>query len=142
MTAGPPALNFGGACPSNLNRSAAQPNVVSRWHSPKVGGWGAGLVFVLLSLLGTTRISAQTKPTIVGSKKFTESYVLGEIAKKLLVDNGVPAEHKQGMGATIILWQALTSGAIDLYPEYTGTISEEILKSKEPLTLDSMRSVL
>lgn len=68
--------------------------------------------------------------------------MLGEIARKLLEDGGFKVEHKQGMGATIILWQALTSGAIDMYPEYTGTISEEILKSKSPLSSDQMRAEL
>ena len=38
------------------------------------------------------------------------------------------------MGGTIILWQALSGGQIDLYPEYTGTIGEEILKTKERLS--------
>jgi len=65
---------------------------------------------------------------IVGSKRFTESYVLGEIAKKALLDAGLKVEHKQGMGATAIVWGALKTGGITLYPEYTGTISEEILK--------------
>ncbi len=81
------------------------------------------------------------KPVIVGSKKFTESYVLGEIAKRALTNAGVTAEHRQGMGGTIILWQALRAGQIDLYPEYTGTISEEILKDRN-VTLDEMRSAL
>ncbi len=39
-----------------------------------------------------------------------------------------------GMGGTIILWQALRGGQIDVYPEYTGTIGEEILKTKQPLS--------
>jgi osmoprotectant transport system permease protein len=64
----------------------------------------------------------------VGSKKFTESYVLGEIAKKVLTDAGFTVEHRQGIGATGIVWSALKGGDITFYPEYTGTISEEILK--------------
>lgn len=64
----------------------------------------------------------------VGSKKFTESYVLGEIAKRVLTDAGFTVEHKQGMGATAIVWNALQQGSIDLYPEYTGTVTEELLK--------------
>jgi osmoprotectant transport system permease protein len=68
---------------------------------------------------------------VVGSKAFTESYILGDLAKNLLSKAGVsPLEHKVGMGKTIILWQALTSGNIDVYPEYTGTIASEILKLK------------
>ncbi len=66
---------------------------------------------------------------IVGSKKFTESYVVAEIAKRSLEKAGVKAEHRQGMGGTIILWEALRGGGIDAYPEYTGTIAEEILKT-------------
>jgi osmoprotectant transport system permease protein len=79
---------------------------------------------------------------IVGSKKFTESYVLGEIAKRILVDGGIPAEHRQGMGGTIILWQALQGGQIDAYPEYSGTIATEILKRDPDTPLDEIRRSL
>src|ERR1700736_350363 len=78
--------------------------------------------------------SLPAKPVVVGSKKFTESYVLGEIAKRSLSDAGIPVEHRQGMGGTIILWEALRTGQIDVYPEYTGTITEEILKSSRSLS--------
>jgi osmoprotectant transport system permease protein len=79
---------------------------------------------------------------VVGSKRFTESYVLGEIAQRALQGGGVAASHRQGMGGTIILWEALKSNQIALYPEYTGTISEEILKSKTPLSAAAMREKL
>ncbi|MGC2627769.1 MAG: glycine betaine ABC transporter substrate-binding protein [Candidatus Udaeobacter sp.] len=81
-------------------------------------------------------------PVVIGSKKFTESYVLGEIAKRSLNDAGIPAEHRQGMGGTIILWEALRGGQIDAYPEYTGTIATEILKSDSTLSLDQIRNAL
>ena len=64
----------------------------------------------------------------VGSKRFTESYILGEIVRQSLERAGVPARHQQGLGNTGILEQALASGAVDVYPEYTGTIVREILK--------------
>jgi osmoprotectant transport system permease protein len=67
-------------------------------------------------------------PVVVGSKRFTESYVLGEIVRQTLVAQGIAAEHRQGLGNTGILEQALTSGAVDVYPEYTGTIVRELLK--------------
>jgi len=79
---------------------------------------------------------------VIGSKKFTESYVLGEIAKRTLTDAGIPAEHRQGMGGTIILWEALRGGQIDAYPEYTGTIATEILKSDSSVSLDQIRDSL
>jgi len=83
----------------------------------------------------TMSISAQTRVK-VGSKKFTESYVLGEIAKRQLSDAGITVEHRQGMGGTIILWQALRGGQIDVYPEYTGTITQEVLKRSDPTRVD------
>jgi len=85
---------------------------------------------------------ASDNPVTIGSKKFTESYVLGEIAKRTLNDAGIPAEHRQGMGGTIILWQALRGRQIDAYPEYTGTIAQEILKTDRKLSLNEIREAL
>lgn len=68
------------------------------------------------------------EPIVVGSKRFTESYVLGEIVRETLQRQGVAAQHKQGLGNTGILEAALASGAVDVYPEYTGTIVRELLK--------------
>ena len=67
-------------------------------------------------------------PVVVGSKRFTESYVLGEVVRQQLLQAGVAATHKPGLGNTAILEQALASGAVDVYPEYTGTIVRELLK--------------
>jgi len=65
----------------------------------------------------------------VGSKRFTESYILGEILKQTAEGAGAtPAIHSQGLGNTAIVLNALTTGSIDVYPEYTGTIAKEILK--------------
>jgi osmoprotectant transport system permease protein len=63
----------------------------------------------------------------VGSKIFTEGVILGEIATQTLVAAGVPAVHRRELGGTQVLWKALRAGEIDVYPEYTGTIREEIL---------------
>src|SRR5262249_44781168 len=86
--------------------------------------------------------SSSAANVAIGSKKFTESYVLGEIAKRTLTDAGIAAEHRQGMGGTIILWEALRGGQIDAYPEYTGTIATEILKSDSNVSLDQIRTSL
>jgi osmoprotectant transport system permease protein len=86
--------------------------------------------------------SVSANPIIIGSKKFTESYVLGEIAQRALNDAGVAAEHRQGMGGTIILWQALRGGQIDAYPEYTGTIAQEILRNGNQLSFQEIRDAL
>lgn len=63
----------------------------------------------------------------VGSKVFTESVILGEIVAGLASSAGARAAHRQQLGGTRIVWNALLAGEIDVYPEYTGTIREEIL---------------
>ena len=95
-----------------------------------------------LFLICATALSANPKPVVIGSKKFTESYVLGEIAKRTLSDAGISVEHRQGMGGTIILWEALRTGQIDIYPEYTGTITQEILKRTDQLTFEQIANEL
>jgi len=97
-------------------------------------------IALLLSLVATSAFAVD--PIVIGSKKFTESYVLGEIAKTVLERAGFSVQERAGMGGTIILWQALSGGQIDLYPEYTGTIGEEILKTKEQLSEEAMRQAL
>lgn len=92
----------------------------------------------VVALLICQTICAWAGPTVIGSKKFTESYVLGEIASRVLNGAGVPAEHRQGMGGTIILWQAVRGGQIDAYPEYTGTIAQEILKRSDSMTFEQI----
>src|SRR5438093_9908763 len=75
----------------------------------------------------TAAIAASTLN--VGSKRFTESYILGEIIKQSAQAAGeATATHSQGLGNTAIVLNALTTGSIDIYPEYTGTIAKEILK--------------
>ncbi|HEX9102622.1 MAG TPA: glycine betaine ABC transporter substrate-binding protein, partial [Polyangia bacterium] len=70
-----------------------------------------------------------SRPLVVGSKKFTESVLLGELATRLLVDGGVPARHEAQLGGTRVLWDALGAGRIDVYAEYTGTLCQEILRT-------------
>jgi osmoprotectant transport system permease protein len=70
-----------------------------------------------------------SRPLVVGSKKFTESVLLGELLTRLLVDGGVPARHEAQLGGTRVLWDALLAGQVDVYPEYTGTLCQEILHS-------------
>ncbi len=64
----------------------------------------------------------------IGSKRFTESYILGEIIKQAAEQTGeAKVIYASGLGNTGIAFAALEDGAIDLYPEYTGTIAQEIL---------------
>ena len=65
---------------------------------------------------------------VVGSKRFTESYILGEVIAQTARQSGAAAEHRQGLGNSAVVVEALKTGAIDVYPEYLGTIEREILK--------------
>jgi glycine betaine/choline ABC-type transport system substrate-binding protein len=58
---------------------------------------------------------------VVGSKAFTESIILAEITCAWLEENGVPVDRRFYLGATNISFEAIRSGAVDIYPEYTGT---------------------
>jgi osmoprotectant transport system permease protein len=78
----------------------------------------------------------------VGSKRFTESYILAEIAVQSALAAGGQAVHRPGMGNTTILAEALRNDAIDVYPEYTGTIAREILKAERDLTLGELNARL
>lgn len=70
---------------------------------------------------------AADEPVSIGSKTFTESVILGEIIANLVQETGAEARHRAGLGGTRLLWDALLAGEIDIYPEYTGTITHEIL---------------
>jgi osmoprotectant transport system permease protein len=91
--------------------------------------------FLLLLLLVVLQANADTVK--VGSKRFTESYILGEILAR-----AAGGLHRAGLGNTAILYEALRSGAVDVYPEYTGTIAREILKTDENLDLAALNARL
>jgi osmoprotectant transport system permease protein len=76
-------------------------------------------------LLASGPLCAQ--PLVIGSKEFTESVILGEIATQLLQSGGIEAIHRRELGGTRILWSALERGDIDAYPDYTGTVLTELL---------------
>ena len=99
----------------------------------------------LASLSVLAGVSCRSTPgeVRVGSKKFTESVVLGEIATRVIRGADVPAVHRAQLGGTQILWHALLAGEIDLYPEYTGTIREDILRGTPAgATDDALRARL
>jgi osmoprotectant transport system permease protein len=78
----------------------------------------------------------------IGSKKFTESVLLGEMARLLAQDSGARVLHRKELGGTRVLWEALLAGEIDAYPEYTGTIVKEILGGTAPAGIDDLRAAL
>jgi osmoprotectant transport system permease protein len=93
------------------------------------------LLIIVLAFAATS--SAAAENVKVGSKRFTESYILGE-----LLARAAGGEHKPGLGNTAILYEALKNGAVDVYPEYTGTIAREILETEESLDLVQLNARL
>ena len=67
----------------------------------------------------------------VGTKNFNESYLLGEIMAQLLEVEGFEVERKFGLGGTLVCYESLLNGEIDIYVEYTGTIAQVILKEQD-----------
>lgn len=94
--------------------------------------------FFLLGCLGAPQ--ARSDETIrIASKNFGESYLLSEIAAQLLEARGFTVRRQLGLGGTLICYGALFNDQIDVYIEYTGTITQAILKSPTPLELPQIR---
>ena len=86
-------------------------------------------VLIAIVLTAFSSVSTASETMRVGSKRFPESYILGEIVTQLAASVGeASVSHDEGLGSTGIVAAALESGAIDIYAEYTGTIRREILR--------------
>ena len=95
---------------------------------------------LVLALSGARPVTADGT-LVVGSKKFTESVVLGELIAHALRDAGSAAEHQADLGGTRVLFSARERGDIDAYAEYTGTLRLELLGDAS-LDEDGMRAAL
>ena len=101
-------------------------------------------LFCVLVLLAAVAGAQAVEPLRIGSKRFTESYILAHLMARQVQGatasspSPVAPEIRQGLGNTAIVYEALRSGGIDLYPEYAGTIALEILKSPTPLDTREM----
>ena len=101
----------------------------------------AVLLFYVCAAFGAD--SSGTAKLRIGSKRFTESYILAHVMAQVATPPSASApEIRQGLGNTAIVYEALRSGSIDLYPEYAGTIVLEILKSPDPMNLEAMNKAL
>ncbi|MDI3270134.1 MAG: glycine betaine ABC transporter substrate-binding protein [Bacillota bacterium] len=86
--------------------------------------WAAGC--------GSSAGSGQT--LTVGSKQFTESIILGEMAAQLVEKKmGIPVKRKLNLGGTLVVYQALTQGEIDFYVDYDGTAYQVQLQITDPI---------
>jgi osmoprotectant transport system permease protein len=92
----------------------------------------------LAALALCVAFAAHAEALRVGSKRFTESYILAEIVAQTAGD----AVHRPGLGNTGIVFAALKAGAIDVYPEYSGTIAREILRLEGDADLAALNRAL
>jgi osmoprotectant transport system permease protein len=101
----------------------------------------AGLMLAVGLLLVAGESRPDPRAIMVGSKNFTEGVVLGELVRAL-ASTETPAEHRQALGGTRLVFNALVSGEIDVYAEYTGTLTHEILAQQQPESREEIREIL
>lgn len=82
----------------------------------------------IAAVLSLTQPAASAETIKIGSKAFTEQFILAHMYAALLENAGYKVERKINLGGTLIAQQALMNGDIDLYPEYTGTALTAVLK--------------
>jgi glycine betaine/choline ABC-type transport system substrate-binding protein len=93
-----------------------------------------GKVFTvtLIALLGIAACGGGEKKVVIGSKEFTEQVILREMMAALIEGNSDIRAEQKFLGGTLICFNSLQNGQIDLYAEYTGTALTEILKQEVP----------
>jgi len=99
-----------------------------------------GAIALLLAALAAGPVHARER-VVVGSKAFPESWILGEALTTMARSAGCDAIHRANLGGTEIVAAAARSGAIDVYPEYTGTLREVLLHAPNS-TNDEVRALL
>ena len=104
---------------------------------------GTGAALALLTVLAPGAAMGAPGVIRVGSKSFTESYILAEIVAQVVEEVGeARPERRFGLGGTGITYRALEQGAIDVYPEYTGTLARVIVKDPSLETTQGLRERL
>jgi osmoprotectant transport system permease protein len=121
-------------------RSTPAPGIVFR--APHRRAVAIRVLVLFIATIALAGIGSASTPVTVGSKAFPESWILGEALSSLMRSRGVEVTHRSNLGGTEIVDQALESGSVDVYPEYTGTILEVILKSPSRPSLEEMRAEL
>lgn len=127
------------------------PLGTGNWHGDtgsmtrRLPAFAASCLAALLAAVSSLALAAPSPDDTlrVGSKRFTESYILAQVlAQTAAPHTPTPPSVLQGLGNTAIVYEALRSGSIDLYPEYVGTISQEILKGDAAMTTQAMNAAL
>ena len=99
-------------------------------------------IVLVLVIAGLAPVPRRTPQVRIGSKKFTESVILGEMMRLLVEDARLEVVHYRELGGTRIVFDSLVSGEIDVYPEYTGTITAEIFAGQSAHDEATIRELL
>ncbi len=92
-------------------------------------------VAIVIGLIAAGAGAAASKPTVtIGTKNFTEQYVLGQLYKQALEAKGYKVVYKENIGSSELIDAALKSGKINFYPEYDGVIVTDLAKKPFPKT--------
>ena len=99
-------------------------------------------VAAFLGVFARAGLATATSPKAiqVASKAFAESVILAEMVTELERSQGLEVEHRAGLGGTRLVWDALISGSVDVYPEYTGTLLDEIFSAEAAVRAPSSES--
>jgi len=118
------------------NTSSALPDkaaaLLLRVHSNDMSLSFSGKIFLALMLL--VQGCGSSDHIVVASKNFSENVLLGEVIAQKLESHGFKVDRRLNLGSTFLCHQALASGGIDIYPEYTGTALTAVLN--QPVVRD------
>ena len=102
------------------------------------------IIMLAISLIGAAapRVEAAARPVVIGCKDDVEGQVLAEIMAQLLEDRGYTVDRRFSLGGTLICFEALKNGSIDVYPEYSGTLERAILQLNGAASHARMRELV
>ncbi|MGD9722539.1 MAG: glycine betaine ABC transporter substrate-binding protein [Pirellulales bacterium] len=100
------------------------------------------LLGIALLAAGLTPLPRRTVDVRVASKKFTEGVILGDMLAAVIQARGLDVAHYRELGGTRTVFDALAAGEIDAYPEYDGTLTQEIFATQKVADPRALRSLL
>ena len=100
------------------------------------------ILLFLFSGTASSQATDSSRAYTIGSKNFNENYILGEIISQLLEDSGFTVDRNFGMSGTMVIYEALRTGEVDAYVEYSGTLAEVIFPGEGDSTLAELNQHL
>jgi osmoprotectant transport system substrate-binding protein len=95
---------------------------------------GVALILGLFAAAFARTAEAKPVTVVLGTKNFPEQFILGELYRQALVARGYTVKYKENIGSTELIHGALSSGKINMYPEYTGVVVQNVYHQVSPKT--------